>query len=95
MTERYLTTLEARREFGNLVLDAQAGKTTVITRYGTPAAIIAPLGEQHHTVELASGDRVTLGIPAHVLHLSPEDREFVFDLIERVQAYEGGHHDQG
>jgi prevent-host-death family protein len=34
---------EARAQLGDLVIAAQNGETTVITRYGKPAAVIAPV----------------------------------------------------
>jgi prevent-host-death family protein len=45
MSESY-SLLEARAHFGDLVIRAQGGKPSVITRYGKPAAMIVPLGDQ-------------------------------------------------
>jgi prevent-host-death family protein len=87
MSESY-TLLEARANLGDLVIRAQGGEPSVITRYGKPAAMIAPMGEQSRTVTLASGGMVTLGISVRMLHLSPEDREWVLDLIDMFKAHE-------
>jgi antitoxin (DNA-binding transcriptional repressor) of toxin-antitoxin stability system len=90
MTERHLTVLEARRGFGNLVLDALAGNTTIITRYGKPAAAITPVPESAHsrTVGLPTGGAVTVTISGPVLNLSSEDREWLFNLIDLFKAHE-------
>jgi prevent-host-death family protein len=80
--------LEARANLGDLVIRAQGGEPVIITRYGKPAAVLMPVGEQAHTIDLPSGGSVTLSIPAHVLQLSVADREFVFDLIDRIKKYE-------
>ena len=90
MTERRLTVLEARRDFGNLVLDALAGNTTIITRYGKAAAAIIPLPESAHsrTVDLPTGGAVTVTISGPVLNLGSEDREWLFNLIDLFKAHE-------
>lgn len=86
----HLTVLEARRDFGNLVLDALAGKTTIITRYGKPAAAIVPARDagQSHTIDLPTGASLTLSFTGPVLNLSTTDREWLFDLIDMVKKHE-------
>lgn len=91
MSESY-SLLEARASLGDLVIRAQGGEPTVITRYGKPAAMITPVGEQFRTVTLASGGTVTLSLNARVLSLPPEDREWVLDLIEMFKAHEADLH---
>jgi antitoxin (DNA-binding transcriptional repressor) of toxin-antitoxin stability system len=90
MTECHLTVIEARRHFGNLVLDALAGKTTIITRYGKSAAAITPVrgAGQSHTVDLPSGTSVTISISGPVLNASVADREWLFDLIDLFKKHE-------
>ena len=90
MSEQHLTVLEARRDFGNLVLGALAGKTTIVTRYGKPAAAITPVrgAGQSRTIDLPSGGSVTLSISGPVLNLALEDREWVFDLIDLFKKHE-------
>jgi hypothetical protein len=39
------------------------------------------------TVELASGGKVALGVAVDLFTLSEEDREFVFDLVDRMRSY--------
>jgi hypothetical protein len=42
------------------------------------------------TVELQSGGTVVLGVTVDVTKMSMEDRSFVFDLIDKMRAYENG-----
>jgi len=94
MTESYdLRT--ARASLGDLVIRTQGGEQIMLTRYGKPAAMLVPVGELAHTIDLTSGGSVTLSIPAHVLRLSPADREFVFDLIDRIKKYEAKQAQEG
>lgn len=91
MTE-HLTVIEARRDFGNLILDALAGKTTIITRYGKPAAAVVPVRDaeqsQSHTVDLPTGASLTLSYTGPVLGLGTADREWLFDLIDMFKKHE-------
>lgn len=43
---RTLSIQEARAQLGDLILAAQNGETVIITRYGKPAAVIAPIPEE-------------------------------------------------
>ena len=42
------------------------------------------------TLELKSGGKLTLAISVDVFSMSPEDRHFVFGLIDELQKYEKG-----
>lgn len=44
-------------------------------------------GVRTRIIEFSSGESLMVTIPGRMLSLSPEDREFVFDLIEWVKAY--------
>ena len=93
MTDRHLTVLEARRDLGNLVLDALAGKTTVITRYGKPAAVLQPVSAHPYSpgariIELPTGGTVALSLDdINVFGRERGDHEFVFDVIDRVRKF--------
>ena len=50
---------------------------------GTSAA------QESHTVALASGGTITLSCSVAFLALTREDRAFVFDLVDRLQHYQG------
>lgn len=85
MTEQRLTVLEARRDFGNLVLDALAGQTTVITRYGRPAAVIAPVPDgrqaiRTRTEQLSDYFRLLIGLAA-----TAEDKQHRDDFFDRIE----------
>lgn len=87
MSESYALT-EIRPLIGDLVLRALNGESSIITRYGKPAAMITPVGEQSRTVRLPSGGTVTLNLNVRMLSLSPADQEWVLDLIEMFKAHE-------
>jgi len=53
----------------------------------TPRAEIRHHDGSTTTAELGSGGKVTLIVDVDVVKLSTADREFVFDLIDRVNAY--------
>ena len=42
---------------------------------------------QPKVIELASGGKVSLSIDVDVFSLSPEDRKFVFEIIDKLQGY--------
>jgi len=44
--------------------------------------------EMSKTIQLKSGCRVTVSIEANFLEMETSDRQFVFDLIEKLQKYE-------
>jgi hypothetical protein len=44
----------------------------------------------HKTVSLASGGTLTIAVSVDVFSLSAEDRDFVFDLIDKINAYTRG-----
>lgn len=82
--------VEARAALGDLVLRAQNGDLTVITRYGKPVAILGPAetpGESR-TIPLASG-YVTVSLNTRPLELNGAERELVFALIDAIKTYEG------
>jgi hypothetical protein len=39
------------------------------------------------TVQLLSGGTVILAVDVNLIRLSPKDREFVLDLIDKVNSY--------
>jgi hypothetical protein len=41
-----------------------------------------------HSIELASGGKMTLAITANPFKMSGKDREFVFGIIDKLQEYE-------
>ncbi len=43
--------------------------------------------EVSYTVALRSGGTITLSIPANLFHLDKTDRDFVFDLVDKMRAY--------
>lgn len=88
MTERRLTVLEARRDFGNLVLDALSGSATVITRYGKPAAMLVPVPEHQNTRTRAEqiSDYFRLLVSLADKAEDKGRREDLFDRIERTIA---------
>jgi hypothetical protein len=55
-------------------------------RAAAEPAASAPLSK---TVRLRSGGTVTVTATLDLFSLAPEDRHFVFDLIDRLQTYEG------
>lgn len=44
-----------------------------------------------HTLELTSGGKITLRVEIPLFELDKEDRNFVFDLIDKLREYEKGH----
>jgi antitoxin (DNA-binding transcriptional repressor) of toxin-antitoxin stability system len=82
-----------RLHLGDLVLRAQGGEITTITRYGKPAAILGPADVPggSRTIPLASG-YVTISLNARPLNLKGAERDLVFALIDAVKAYEASMH---
>lgn len=52
-----------------------------------------PAADERHTVELASGGTVTVSCSTAFLGLTREDREFLFDLVDRLRDYQAAHAD--
>lgn len=59
-------------------------------RPAAPVAPQAPSQGNAHVVKLKSSGQVTLSVSVNVMELSVDDREFVFHLIDKLRAYEGG-----
>jgi hypothetical protein len=55
-----------------------------------PKEHIPPKAQNLMTVKLQSGGTVELGVTVDVTKMSMEDRFFVFDLIDKMRAYEDG-----
>jgi hypothetical protein len=54
----------------------------------TAAAPVSPTDGSQHTVALASGGTVTVIVSMNPFKLSPEDRTFVFGLVDKLRDYE-------
>lgn len=48
----------------------------------------AASGEEHHTVKLKSGGTLTLSTSVKLMKMARADREFIFKIIDALQAYE-------
>jgi hypothetical protein len=59
-------------------------------RNGTSVPPTAPPQGNTHVLSLKSGGQVSLGVSVNVMELSVDDREFVFDLIDKLRGYENG-----
>jgi hypothetical protein len=59
-------------------------------RNAPPAPPEAPPQGNTHVLSLKSGGQVSLGVSVNVMELSVGDREFVFDLIDKLRGYENG-----
>ena len=46
-------------------------------------------GEDVDSLELNSGGTVTLSVSANMMQMSPEDREWLFGLIDQFKSYSG------
>lgn len=81
---------EIRGHLREVIDRAEAGAPTIVTRYRKAVAEIGPVrgAGQAHTVNLPSGASVTLTINGSVLNTSPEDREWLFDLIDMFKKHE-------
>lgn len=64
-------------------------KETPGTNGGSTAG--AGVSDNSHVIQLVSGGTVTVIITANPFKTSPEDREFVFGLIDQLQKYEATH----
>ena len=77
-------------------MTAQATPATPVTPAPTPApnALLSlPIGDQpapgtSRTVSLSSGGSLTVSATLDLFKLNPKDRAFVFDLIDKLAAYE-------
>ena len=88
LSEKSIEELMARTALGN-ELNASKGPEPApslpqesASEAGTPTSAKRPL-----TVDLASGGTVEIGGDVDLLRLDKADREFVFDLIDKVRAY--------
>jgi hypothetical protein len=59
-------------------------------RNGASAPSAAPPQGNSHMLSLKSGGQVSLGVSVNVMELSVDDREFIFDLIDKLRGYENG-----
>jgi hypothetical protein len=58
---------------------------------GTTPQLANTTNGNSHMIQLASGGAVTISITANPFKTSPEDREFIFGLIDALQKYEATH----
>jgi len=74
---------------------AKARKTIKRARRDETTRSVQPTGRAYHenirpnikTVELRSGGKLSLSLSVDLLTLSPEDREWLFEIIDRLNKY--------
>jgi hypothetical protein len=73
----------------NLPADLNTGKDTQvgIGHGSTPEASTPTSSKKSLTLDLASGGLVELSVDGDLLRFDKADREFVFDLVDRIRAY--------
>ncbi|HWR49684.1 MAG TPA: hypothetical protein VN428_01160 [Bryobacteraceae bacterium] len=67
----------------------RASRSTAPQRRAEPEAPKAAAGDVAHSVRLKSGGTVTVTARVDLFALDAEDRTFLFELIDRLRAYEG------
>lgn len=55
-----------------------------------PEPKIPPASATEKTIQLQNGGSITLSLDVNILELKGEDRDFVFGLIDKLDAYENG-----
>lgn len=64
--------------------------TATTTNTGQNTSGQTTTGEHKTTVNLSNGGSLTLSLTVNILELRGNDRKFVFDLIDKIEAYEKG-----
>lgn len=103
MTSQEMSVEEARAKLGDLVINAMRGESTVITRYGQPAATISPYTEEPTDI-FVDLDKITridartwapddTGIVCERLTLATTEHGEPIVLVEDVRDAEGNYRD--
>jgi hypothetical protein len=89
-----LTKITRRRREGGRRAGAAGGAAATINSEGSTTPIETPRRDEpqgaQRTIQLRRGGSLSLMLDINILALKGEDRQFVFDLIDKIDVYEEG-----